>query len=502
MQNSRLHPIEDDDGFEAALRVVKTSLWSLTHLDELLVEFPELAVPPCTSSRSSHTPLQFVRDRLDSHPQLIPPAAFECLITIFELLVAHPKLLAKPLSMNEDEEPTDFFGETLNHFACQHFFSVELIQAFIDLCPIALFITDSNGYTPLDLLVMRHAVSVDIVREFTVKYPDYFILPSREHRSTPLHAACQHGNMQVITLLATTFPETCFLRTLEGETPLSLVCRRGPATSVDAVRALLYAYRQALTMINFESLETPLFKACHTECCEEVILLLAHEGPRAIRMLNHKQKSVLDACCENALPLDTTVRYIYEQYEVACLILASVQPYLRIQDWLPYEFCRYRYESNPPFMGWDQEEPLDALLLDTMAGWTLDTAFGLIECVYCSFCTITSAHVREFITALRIPDFFDETASGVAEQQSIRPYMRVDMVHDLVNDEHIQEFILKDEFVANLIGGLIRMNRAGRDYVQEESSNLKKGVLVLESVSYNVECLFLHLRENSSFFPT
>jgi hypothetical protein len=41
------------------------------------------------------------------------------------------------------------------------------------------------------------------------------------------------------------------------------------------------------------------------------------------------------------------------------------------------------------------------------------------------------------------------------------------------------------------------MNRSGRDYVVQTTRNDKeKGVRVLESAYYNVDCLFLHFRES------
>jgi hypothetical protein len=56
---------------------------------------------------------------------------------------------------------------------------------------------------------------------------------------------------------------------------------------------------------------------------------------------------------------------------------------------------------------------------------------------------------------------------------------------------------VKEERVQRLICGDVRMNRTGRDHVMQTSRKVKeKWVLVLSSVTDNVDCLFLHLRES------
>jgi hypothetical protein len=52
-------------------------------------------------------------------------------------------------------------------------------------------------------------------------------------------------------------------------------------------------------------------------------------------------------------------------------------------------------------------------------------------------------------------------------------------VHDLVESEYLQEQLKHDKDLQGMIGALVRMSKAGRNYVQAESSNAMKGLAVL-----------------------
>ena len=64
----------------------------------------------------------------------------------------------------------------------------------------------------------------------------------------------------------------------------------------------------------------------------------------------------------------------------------------------------------------------------------------------------------------------------------------------LVNDD-LQNY-LKTESMQGFVCGMIRMNESGRAYLKADSGSKVCGLTVLESVSYNVDSLFFHLREN------
>jgi hypothetical protein len=137
-------------------------------------------------------------------------------------------------------------------------------------------------------------------------------------------------------------------------------------------------------------------------------------------------------------------------------------------------------------------------VIDFLAQATTDTACALIEYVLCSHTSmpvVERDRLRNFITALNIPGF-DPSASGVALTQTLSPHLTPALVHDLVENEYLQEQLKDNKDLQCLIGGLVHMNKAGRNYVQAESFNAVKGLVVLNSVSNNVDCTFVHLREN------
>jgi hypothetical protein len=75
--------------------------------------------------------------------------------------------------------------------------------------------------------------------------------------------------------------------------------------------------------------------------------------------------------------------------------------------------------------------------------------------------------------------------------------MGPDLVRELVDHNELQTLLKEDEDLSSLICGLVRMNKSGRNYFLEDSGDRLQGLIVLESVSNNFDCLFIHLRENS-----
>jgi hypothetical protein len=139
-------------------------------------------------------------------------------------------------------------------------------------------------------------------------------------------------------------------------------------------------------------------------------------------------------------------------------------------------------------------------VIDFVAQAPTDTACALIEYVLCSRTSmpvVERDRLRNLITAFNMPGF-DASASGVALTQTLSPHLTPTLAHDLVESEYLQEQLRDNKDLQSLIGGLVRMNKAGRNYVQAESFNAVKGLVVLNSVSNNVDCAFVHLRENVS----
>jgi hypothetical protein len=102
-------------------------------------------------------------------------------------------------------------------------------------------------------------------------------------------------------------------------------------------------------------------------------------------------------------------------------------------------------------------------------------------------------HVRK-TEAAAIPSF-QASASSVVLTGSIRPHLEPELVQTLVGENYLQS-LLREEHYHNLICGLVCMNKTGRAYLKASPGDKEKGIHVLESVSDNIDCLFLHLREN------
>jgi hypothetical protein len=55
---------------------------------------------------------------------------------------------------------------------------------------------------------------------------------------------------------------------------------------------------------------------------------------------------------------------------------------------------------------------------------------------------------------------------------------------------------IRHEYWERDMGAILRLNGAGRRYLVEDGSSISKGVDVLSAVSYEINCVFLHILEN------
>jgi hypothetical protein len=206
---------------------------------------------------------------------------------------------------------------------------------------------------------------------------------------------------------------------------------------------------------------------------------LLGRGPEAVEMVTNEVTTVLHLACREDYSI-AVVQYLYNCWAVASLVVA----FRESRPMLPHGCAVGR-------------QPV-ADVTDFVAEATKDTACALIE--YALY-PLTSMPVterdrmRDFVTALNISGF-DASASGVALTESVRRHLTCDSILNLVNNDALQQLLLGDKDLQRTIGGLVRMNKAGRNYVQGEPSNVCKGIAVLDFVSDNVDCIFVHLREN------
>jgi hypothetical protein len=172
---------------------------------------------------------------------------------------------------------------------------------------------------------------------------------------------------------------------------------------------------------------------------------------------------------------------------VVCLIYVTDEDvvYDRRFSFLPYDYVALSEEQ-------------EATVVDLMADATNETVCALMESAFSSRGTMPDSvtnHLREAIVDA-IPNFQAST-SGVVLSEAIRPRLGPDLVRELVDHNELQTLLKEDEDLSSLICGLVRMNKSGRNYFLEDSGDILQGLFVLESVSYNFDCLFIHLRENS-----
>jgi len=100
----------------------------------------------------------------------------------------------------------------------------------------------------------------------------------------------------------------------------------------------------------------------------------------------------------------------------------------------------------------------------------------------------------------------DEDVKFGSHQQTLQQSIDciISLNSDYTNKEKIRLLQWKSELGAwirkkrhyVLVDGIFHMNRAGRSYFQDDAGNKNLGVKVLLSVIDNLNCLFIHLREN------
>jgi hypothetical protein len=236
-----------------------------------------------------------------------------------------------------------------------------------------------------------------------------------------------------------------------------LLCRRRHEETVEVVELIIYALPRAVIIAN-DNGDTPLHLACRTNASDRVIRLLVERGPEAVEMLNNQGATVLHGVCFNRSSVSiATTRYLFRLWNVASILLVS--------RW-SWEYHESRIKMLPYDHAVDQDGAEE--VIDVIAQATKDTACTLIEyslSARTSMPATLTEHVRNFVTALTIPGF-NASASGVALKQILSPHLTPDLVYNLVDNADLQEQLQHDKDLQSLIGGLVLMNKSGRNYVQ------------------------------------
>jgi hypothetical protein len=309
---------------------------------------------------------------------------------------------------------------------------------------------------------------------------------------TPLHYlfkrhADNQAPVEIVELVLDLFPGALAMQGDSNYTPLHCACRDG--APVQAVELLLNRGPSALQMLDFER-NSPLHLACDSEefnVSENVIRLLIERDPSMLQLVNERGDTPFRNACECSVPVET-LRIMFNLWPIPCLLMGTF--YDEDEDegneihLLPHGVCMSKNR--------------EANVVDLVGNATNDAVCTLLECVTTPRGIMPASvisHLRETLAA-SVPNFQMPT-SGAVLTEYLRPHLTPDLVTRLVDNDELQTLLKEDQDLQSLICGLVRMHKSGRNYFLEDPGDRPKGVCVMESASGNVDCLFLHVRENS-----
>jgi hypothetical protein len=228
---------------------------------------------------------------------------------------------------------------------------------------------------------------------------------------------------------------------------------------------------------------------CYGVSKDDNIHLLIQRDPSLLRILNYRGRTALEtalASVRGSVSAET-IRLMVHRWPVPCIFTDAAHG--RNEQILPYDFG---FAPAKPIMRQGTN------VVELVAEATNDTFCSLMELKpRGSLPEIVVTHLRETIAAV-LPNF-EASTSGVVLLERLGPHLTPELVRELVDHNELQELLKIDQDLQSLISGLVRMNKAGRNYFQDNPGDIMKGVHVLESASGNVDSLFLHLRETHRF---
>jgi ankyrin repeat protein len=398
----------------------------------------------------------------------------------------HPAVIkfAADLCGPDSLKETDEHGDTPLHIVCEHEdVSCEAIETLTVPCPEAVQIASHQGWTPLQT-ASSYGASVHVVRLLISKFRGALSIKD-EDGDTPLNTACSRGsvasdddiNFEVVKLLLESNPGALFMGNNNGHTPLHIQFKNDEA-SQQVVRLLVdRGGAKALGMLDNDGCP-PLRIACQEGYPEDIIQLMITVYPKALEIVDRLGRTALHRACQSNVPV-ATLRGMIVRAPATCLFLGEGDEDL---NFLPYDLA--------------VQEEREASVLELLTNATKDALCAMMECALSSRTTMPTAvtnHVRSTMT--RAMPAFNGTSLMT---QSVRDHLEPDLITTLVTNDELQEVLKKEEAYHSLIGGLVRMNKSGRSRALMDPSNKLAGLAVLNSISDNVDCLFLHLRENPS----
>ena len=185
------------------------------------------------------------------------------------LLAVNPSHLASAVNAE---------GSTPLNLACQlSMISSSILAKLIQANPTCAALLDDHMNTPLHMYV-RSGEHHDLEGAGLLldAYPDS-ARTVNEEGNTPLHISAMQRNEEMLCFLLERKPEVARMRDNNGKTPLHIVCQMHPRDAhLPAIRALIQAAPETLTMVESRNEQTPLHYACAPQRPQlEAIKLLA-----------------------------------------------------------------------------------------------------------------------------------------------------------------------------------------------------------------------------------
>jgi hypothetical protein len=345
--------------------------------------------------------------------------------------------------------------------------SIASVQLHVGGRFAVLTLVDGNGWTPLHW-ACYHAVSSAVV-SFFILHGSIAASMADDYGRTPLHWACRQsheGCFEIIRLLRTASPDAIVLGDNRGYTPIHNVCsylRQSP----DIIHYLLdYCPPRVLGIQNTLGY-TPLHVACSNAVSVAVLGRMVALHVKALGILSNEKETPLHLACRSRRTLHGN---LVDQYPAACLVVDT-------------EKHEYPYEMSVRLTRLQVDHQVEYLHQVTK-----EAAIALL--VICSRmrCDFILTHIQA------IPNLASITPgrSALEIRDAVEPHLDLGTLKALLQQDDLQDLLQTDEF-REMINGVMRMIQISPSV--EDLSSLDH-INVLESVTDNPGCLYLHLRND------
>jgi hypothetical protein len=400
------------------------------------------------------------------------------------------------------------------HFACIEVpyssrYDLKAVKLVMNAHPAALRASDSDGYTPIMLLITGN--HLDHLRQLPHALPfiqrmiklggvgslecKHTYRNGRAVHRTALAVACEFSqNKDLFSSLIKAYPKALEVRNEEGDLPLHTALWRSDWSDDgqvrEAIQVLIEACDVALLARN-NSGETPIaiaLKSLDGAAPGARLLLegMIRRAPGSVRgtftcRTWHRQGHV--ATC----------------FELACARRETAELALRILEPWPFALCVSLLGDLPGFLpdavAAEVRREADAMLVALIEVLLHDTTLGVVP-------DPVRAHVRRAVCRLA-PTGTEIRGSSLAVVRSVQNLSLPpqELRANVLGSDELQVFLRSQGDVEELVTGVYRMNKEGRLGGSEEGEgcpialSASQHVRILQATKDDLSCLFLHLRD-------